>query len=425
MSVILTILFILTLIFISSYCSANETAMTAASKAKLHQLAKEGSPQAKIVKKLQEDTGLVISGLLLSNTLFNTFAAILTDNLFSDIFGDLGFFKGLLLSFGVGAILVLYAEISPKIIAIHNPEKILLRSSSILYMYCKLVKPLTLALNAIARYGLRLVGFKVRLDVSPHTSVEELKGVIDLHQGPGQDVLHERAMLKSILDLGSVQLNDIMIHRKNVSMICADEPTSIIVDQILSSPFTRIPLWKQDQDNIVGVVNSKALLRAVHSHKGNLDELNILSIATKPWFVPDSTDLLDQLRAFRERREHLALVVDEYGSFMGIVTLEDVLEEIVGDISDEHDIIVKGVRKQEDGSYIIDGSVTLRDLNREFEWGFDDDEAATLAGYIIHHARLIPQIGQTFFIGSYRFEILRRQRNQLTLIKVTLQDTLG
>jgi Mg2+/Co2+ transporter CorB len=419
---ILLLIVIISLILISSYCSANETAMTAASRAKIHQLSKEGNKQASIIKKLQEEVGLVISGLLLSNTILNTAVAFLFSTLFQEVFGDLSLWQDILLSFLVGSILVLSAEISPKIVAIHNPEKILLNAASILQVYIKLVKPLTQAFNVISRVALRLIGFKVRSNVGSHTSIEELRGVIDMHQGPGQDVVHERAMLKSILDLGSVQLDDIMIHRKSVSMICADDSPSDIVEQILSSPFTRIPLWRQDQDNIVGVINSKALLRAVHSHKGDLDQLDILSIASKPWFVPTNTDLLDQLRAFRERREHLCLVVDEYGSFMGIVTLEDVLEEIVGDISDEHDIIVKGVRKQDDGSFVIDGSVTLRDLNREYEWDLEDDEAATLAGYIIHHARLIPSVGQTFSIGHYRFEILRRQRNQLTLIKVVPQE---
>eukprot|EP01037_Dinobryon_pediforme_P017980 gene17980-18216_t len=192
-----------------------------------------------------------------------------------------------------------------------------------------------------------------------HASLDELKGVIDLHKGPGQDVAHERAMLKSILDLGSVQVGEIMVHRKNVTMLNADEPLSIIVDQ-------------GDPDNIIGIINAKALLRA-------------------PWFVPESTDLLDQLQAFRQRREHFSLVVDEYGVLMGIVTLEDILEEIVGDIADEHDITVRGVRPQVDGSYVVDGSVTIRDLNRQFDWNLPDEPAATVAGLLLYQVRMIPQ----------------------------------
>ncbi|MBI1954258.1 MAG: CBS domain-containing protein, partial [Proteobacteria bacterium] len=283
----------------------------------------------------------------------------------------------------------------------------------------KIMRPITVAINFIARQSLRLIGVKTRSDITSHTSIAELRGLIDMHQGPGQDVIHERAMLKSILDLRSVQLSEIMVHRKNITMINASDPFETIVDQILASPFTRIPLWKNDPDNIVGVINAKVLLRAVRAHKDKLEELDILSLAHKPWFVPESTDLLEQLQAFRERREHFALVVDEYGSLMGIVTLEDILEEIVGDITDEHDIAVKGVRQQADGSYIIDGSVTIRDLNRQFDWGLSDESAATLAGLIIYETRKIPETGQIFMLNGFRFEILRRQRNQITLVRVT------
>jgi Mg2+/Co2+ transporter CorB len=226
-------------------------------------------------------------------------------------------------------------------------------------------------------------------------------------------------MLKSILDLGSVQVSEIMIHRKNVTMIDASESPASIVEQVLASPFTRLPLWKGDPDNIIGVINAKALLRAVQSHAGNINDLDIESIATKPWFVPDSTDLLEQLQAFRSRREHFAIVVDEYGSLMGIVTLEDILEEIVGDISDEHDIAVRGVRPQADGSYVVDGSVTIRDLNRQFEWELPDEEASTIAGLVLYEIRQIPEVGQVFMLYGFRFEILRRHRNQIALLRIT------
>ncbi|MEI8296366.1 MAG: transporter associated domain-containing protein, partial [Alphaproteobacteria bacterium] len=216
-----------------------------------------------------------------------------------------------------------------------------------------------------------------------------------------------------------VQVDEIMVHRKNVTMIDVKRQTSEIVEQILSSPFTRIPLWKDDPDNIVGIIHAKALLRAVRAHLGDLSELNILAIAAKPWFVPNSTDLLNQLQVFRERREHFAIVVDEYGAFMGIVTLEDVLEEIVGEISDEHDILVRGVRPQSDGSYIVDGPITIRDLNRQCDWDLPDEPAATVGGLVLYEARLIPEVGQVFLLHGFRFEILRRHRNQITLLRIT------
>jgi Mg2+/Co2+ transporter CorB len=225
-------------------------------------------------------------------------------------------------------------------------------------------------------------------------------------------------MLHSILDLDDVPVSDIMIHRRNMTMLDADLPVEEIVNQALSSPHTRIPIYRGEPDNIVGVLHAKALLRAMHANQWKFDGLDIVALAGKPWFIPDSTDLLAQLEAFRSRHEHFAIVVDEYGGLMGIVTLEDILEEIVGDISDEHDIKVSGVTA-EDGSYVMDGTVTLRDLNREFGWQLPDEHASTVAGLVMYEARRIPMVGQVFVFYGFRFEILDRRRNQITRVKMT------
>ena len=226
-------------------------------------------------------------------------------------------------------------------------------------------------------------------------------------------------MLQSILELDDVGVEAIMTHRQTVTMIDIDGPPADIVNQTLASPFTRLPLYRGDPDNIVGILHAKALLREVHTIGDQLEDVDFSKIAANPWFIPDTTTLLDQLQAFRAKREHFAIVVDEYGAFKGIVTLEDILEEIVGSIEDEHDIAVSGVRPQADGTYVISGTVTLRDLNREFEWNLPDDQAATIAGLLLHASRRIPESGQVFTFYGYRFEILRRHRNQITSIRVT------
>jgi Mg2+/Co2+ transporter CorB len=210
-----------------------------------------------------------------------------------------------------------------------------------------------------------------------------------------------------------------MTHRKNIVTLDGGQPMQILLDQVIASPFTRLPLWRGDPDNIVGIVHSKALLRVLRDHDGKLDEAKIDALASAPWFIPDQTTLFDQLQAFRERREHFALVVDEYGALQGIVTLEDILEEIVGDISDETDVAVSGVKQQADGSYLVNGDVTIRDLNRDFDWRLPDENAVTLAGLILHESRMIPDAGQLFLFHGFRFEVLRRLRNQITLIKVS------
>ena len=266
--------------------------------------------------------------------------------------------------------------------------------------------------------------FGVKLDKKDgfFSRTEELRGAIALHEGDQESIQRERAMLKSVLDLAEVEVGAIMVHRKTVSMIDADDPPDDIVAQVLASPYTRLPLWRSNSDNIVGVIHAKELLRALQNRTGELADLDVPNLSTNPWFIPETTHLLDQLQAFRERHEHFALVVDEYGSLMGVVTLEDILEEIVGDISDEHDVSVSGLRRQPDGTYIVDGKFTIRDLNRQLDWSLPDEEAATVAGLILHESRRIPEVGQTFLFYGVRFEVLRRQRNQITAVRVMLHE---
>lgn len=416
MNIALIIFMIITFLLISSFFSACETAITAASKARFHQLAKEGDKRAAIIRHFQENLGYAISVFIGCNILLNTHAATLATELCNDYFGPIG---SKVAATVMGIIIWVYAEVMPKLLAIVHSESILLKSARFLRFVFNFFRPFNYAINWIARKSVGLVGIKITASQTDYqASVEELRGAIDLHTGHNQDVAHEKAMLKSILDLGSVNVSEIMIHRKNVTMLDASDSINSIVDQVLACPFTRLPLWKDNPDNVIGIVNTKALLRAVRSHPNSIDKLTIESIATKPWFVPESTDLLDQLHAFRARREHFSLVVDEYGALLGIVTLEDILEEIVGDITDEHDIAIKGVRPQEDGSYIVDGNVTLRDLNRQLEWSLPDEEAATLGGFILYETRTIPQVGQIFSLHGFKFEIIRRQKNQITMVKI-------
>ena len=199
----------------------------------------------------------------------------------------------------------------------------------------------------------------------------------------------------------------------------ADQPSQAIIREALESPYTRVPLWREDQENIIGILHAKDLLRAIGAESGNIESIDITELARPPWFVPETTSLIEQLNAFRERREHFALVVDEYGALMGLVTLEDILEEIVGEITDEHDVdSAATIRRESDGSFIVDGKVTLRDLNRHADWDLPDEEATTIAGLLIHEARRIPEVGESFDFHGLGFEVLRRQRNQITALRL-------
>jgi Mg2+/Co2+ transporter CorB len=275
------------------------------------------------------------------------------------------------------------------------------------------------AIEWLVRQILRLLGIRVGEEqaiLAPH---EEIRGTVDLlHREGGVEKL-DRDMMGGLLDLRDLTVSDVMVHRTEMLTVNVDDPTEDVVGAVLKAEFTRVPLWRDKPENIVGILHAKDLLRALKNAEGDLSQIDVMAIALPPWFVPDIRPLSDQLKAFRRRKTHFALVVDEYGEVEGLVTLEDILEEIVGDISDEHDTPVPGVRPQPDGSVNVDGSVPIRDLNRAMEWNLPDAEATTIAGLVIHEARSIPDAGQSFTFHGFRFSVLRKQRNRITALRIT------
>lgn len=403
------------LLVLSAFFSGSETALTAASRPFIHQLEQTGNRRAGIVRKLHEHKARLISALLLGNNLVNILASALATGIMIENFGAAGVVYATLV---MTLLVLVFSEIIPKTYAIRNANRMALAVGPLVRIIVLLLNPPVRFLLWIVRGIFKIFGSDIHGDEAVGGD-EELRGAIELHDGDETAVRHERAMLRSILDLTDVQVGEIMVHRRNLVTVDADLPPEKIVAQVLASQYTRIPLWRESPDNIVGVLHAKALFHAVQTREGSLEEMDIVALAGAPWFIPEYTPLLDQLLAFRERHEHFALVVDEYGSLMGIVTLEDILEEIVGDISDEHDVMVLGVRPQPDGSYVVDGEVTIRDLNRQFEWSLPDEEAATVTGLVLHETRRIPEVGQTFLFHDFRFEILRRQRHQITSVRIT------
>src|SRR5882724_9844502 len=411
-----TAIAIILLLVACAFFAGSETALTAASRPRLHELEQRGDRRAGIVNRLRRQMERVIGAILLGNILVNILASALATNLLIGLFGDRGVAYA---TAGMTVLILLFGEVLPKTYAINNPDRTALALAPIMRPIVALTSPLTRIVQWLVRLMLRLIGARATTDLGTDSTEAELRGAIDLHAESGGEVQQAGAMLHSILDLENVPVSDIMVHRRNVVTVNAEQPPAAIVEEILNSPHTRLPIWRGDPDNIIGVLHAKALLRAVQAHGGRVDGLDIAKLATPPWFIPETTSLLAQLQAFRSRREHFALVVDEYGALMGIVTLEDILEEIVGGIADEHDMKVEGVVQEEEGSFLVDGGVTLRDLNRELDWGLPDDQASTLAGLILHEARQIPLQGQVFTFYNLRFEILERQRNQIRKIRVT------
>ncbi|MBC7951518.1 MAG: HlyC/CorC family transporter [Rhodospirillaceae bacterium] len=403
------------LLLLLGFFAGSETALTVASKPLMHHLEKEGDHRAALFNRLLDRKERLLGSILLGNTLVHIFASAMATSVAITLFGD----AGVVYATGVMTVVVLvFCEILPKTFAIHHANAAALFIAPMMRVFVGIAGPTIHAIHLFVDALLRVFGARAARETDIEAAMMELRGAIEVHASE-VEVEEERKMLRSILDLDNVEVSDVMTHRKGAATIDADLAPADIVDQILKSPYTRMPLWRDNPDNIIGVVHAKDILRAVRALDGEVEKLDVAELASAPWFIPDSTTLLEQLTAFRKRREHFALVVDEYGTLMGIVTLEDILEEIVGDISDEHDIAVAGVRPQTNGSFVVDGTVTIRDLNRQFEWRLPDEEAATIAGLLLHESRQIPNVGQVFRFFGFRFEVLRRHRNQITSVRIT------
>ena len=419
MEVLITVLAIFALLLLSAFFSGSETALTAASRARMHNLERQGEDRARQVNALLDRKDRLIGTILLGNNLVNIGASALATSVLIGFFGDAGVAYATLV---MTLLVLIFAEVLPKTYAIHHSDRAALAIAPILAFFVLVLSPVVRTIQWIVRGTMRVFGIVYDTSLDTELAEQELRGAIDMHAASGEEQKHERAMLRSILDLADVEVEEIMTHRSNMLTIDAGLPPAKMVEEVLSSPYTRMPMWKDQPDNIIGVMHAKALLREVQAHEGKIDEIDVEGIAVDPWFIPESTDLLSQLQAFRNRHEHFAIVVDEYGELLGIVTLEDVLEEIVGEIEDEHDIVVEGVKQLEDDSVEVDGTVTIRDLNRMFDWSLPDEEASTIAGLVLHEARRIPDAGQAFAFHGFRFEIQERQRNQITQLRITPLD---
>jgi Mg2+/Co2+ transporter CorB len=408
---------IVLLLAFSAFFSGAETALTAASRPLMHQREISGDARAGLVNRLRRDKERLLGSILIGNNLVNILASVLATYALTDIFGSAGLAYATIV---MTATVVIFAEVLPKTYAITHADRMALAVAPAVRLIIIMLTPFARAVTITVRAILALCG--VRLGQTAAYAEEELRGAIELHRPTDRESRHERIMLHSILDLTDVEVGEVMVHRSNIVTVDAALPPAEIVREVVASPYTRIPLWRDKPDNIVGVLHAKALLKAVEEHGGNTASIDVAGLAAEPWFIPETTDLLSQLQAFRRRGEHFALVVDEYGDLLGIVTLEDILEEIVGDISDETDVPRRGIRPQRDGTIIADGDVTIRDLNRRFDWNLPDEEAATIAGFVLHESRMIPEPGQVFTFCDFHFEVLGRKGNRLTAVRITPPD---
>src|SRR3954471_21225790 len=412
----LTFSIVIGCLLVSAFFSASETALTGASRASMLRLAKQGNRDAAVVHSLMTMRERMIGALLLGNNIANIGASALATGVFTAWFGEVG----VLYATGVmTTLVVIFAEVLPKTIAINAPDRVSLVVARPMRATVFVLGPVLTVIEIIVRGLMRLIGFKVCANQPILSPTEPLPGAADLLHHEGKFEKQDRDMLGGLLDLRELQVSDVMVHRTEMVMVNADLPPEELVREVLATEYTRIPLWREKPENIIGVLHAKDLLRAIRASEGDTSKIDVSTTALPPWFVPEMRSVSEQLKAFRRRKTHFALVVDEYGEVEGMVTLEDILEEIVGDISDEHDVVVAGVRAQPDGSVVVDGSVPIRDLNRAMNWHLPDEEATTVAGLVIHEARSIPERGQNFTFHGCRFRVLRRERNRITALKIT------
>ncbi len=411
----LTFVSIFGLLAASAFFSGTETALTATSRARMHTLESNGDDRAGLVNRLIDRRDRLIGALLIGNSGVNILASSLTTSLFLSLFGESGVAIATII---VTVLVVVFSEVLPKSWAISAPDRFALAVARPTRIFVAVVGPISTGINYFVRHVLGLFGVTLSNESSMLSAHEEIRGAVDLLHREGSVVKADRDRLGGVLDLGELEVSDIMIHRTAMRAVNADDKPEVIVKTILESPYTRMPLWRGSIDNIIGLVHAKDLLRALAEPNVEPENLDIVKIAQKPWFVPDSTNLKDQLNAFLRRKMHFAVVVDEYGEVQGIVTLEDILEEIVGDIADEHDIEIQGVRAEADGSIVVDGSVPIRDLNRALDWDLPDEEATTIAGLVIHESMTIPEERQAFTFHGKRFIIMKREKNRITKLRI-------
>ncbi|MEM9015263.1 MAG: HlyC/CorC family transporter [Pseudomonadota bacterium] len=416
-SILAPVGFIAGLLVLSGFFSGSETALTATSKARMHKLANDGDRRAARVNRLIQDRERLIGAILLGNNLVNILATSLATSLLISIFGATGL-ANVIATATMTILVLVFSEVLPKTAAISRPDPFAMTVAPIMRWVVFIFAPITHIVQMIVRAVLKLVGFDVSSDSAVFTAQEELLGAIDLHHSEGRVDKEARDLIRGALELDDLKVEEIMVHRKSIEMLDLDRPTDEVIRQALKSPHTRLPLYRQNPDDVTGVLHAKDLLRALWDAEGDPGKIDFNEIARPPYFVPETTPLQEQLNAFKTKQEHFALVVDEYGAIMGLVTMEDILEEIVGEIEDEYDSPVQGVRPQADGSLNVDGDVTIRDLNRAMDWTMPDAEAVTVAGLVIHEGQCIPEVGQTFSFHGFRFKILRRRRNQITAIKI-------
>ena len=415
--IIVLFIAIIILLVLSAFFSGSETALTASTRSRLTGLRMKGRKNAKVAIELLNKKESLIGAILLGNNLVNILASALATSLLIKLFGNTGVAYAVII---MTILIVIFAEILPKSYAIANAEKLALLVSPILKPLVFVLAPITWIMEKIVFSILNFIGIKHDKNSRSLSVEDEIRGTVDLHHKEGRLFKLDKDMVTGILDLSEITVEDVMVHRSNIFMVNIDENPEKIIIQVTDSPHTRIPVWKDNNENIIGLIHAKNLLKMLNQKNGKeISREDIKNSLIKTWFVPETTSLKDQLQMHLRRKIKLAMVVDEYGALKGMISLEDIIEEIVGDISDEHDIDLSDVIREKDGSLTVNGTTEIRNINRNYGWDLPDEEANTISGLIINESRSFPKKGQIFQFYGFKFEILEIYKNTISKIRIS------
>ena len=406
---IIEIIGIFFLLLLSAFFSSSETAITRISDVKIYQWGENKNRKYIKAKELMKSREKVIGILLLGNNIVNILASALATSILIGLFGDKGIIYATLI---MTTLIFIFSEVLPKTYAIRESEKLILYASPFIKIFIFILSPINFLVQNLVSSILNITNKETK----NNDWKQNLRGAILLANNKGDVRKPDRIMLESILDLHEVKVSEIMTHRKNIEGINISENIDLIIDLALKSRFTRLPLWKDNADNIIGTLHVKDLLRARNTNTNLL----INDIMQKPQFISENTSLSEQLNNFKKETIQMAFVIDEYGDLQGLISLEDILEEIVGEIFDEFDKQIAGPEILSDKSVVVDGAMTIRDLNRSMDWKLPDEEASTIAGLVIDIAQKLPSINETIKIDKFHFTVLERQRTRITKINIKL-----
>ncbi len=419
-SILLGIL-VLALILLSAFFSLAEIALTTCSRAKIHRMTKDGDKRAIRVEKLLQKSESAMSTILLCNNAINILASAIATSVLIKIFGETGVIYATII---MTILVLVFGEIAPKTYALKHAERLILFSAGFVLWLVTVFYPFTKGIQNIIDKTFELFSPSVK-HTQQHkltSDLEEIRGTIELKHKAGSIVKYDKDMLDSILDLGETEIINVMIHRKNMASIDIEQSLDKILKRAFEINHSRIPLWRGDEDNIVAILNMRKLITLLHDNHGDVNKINLKQFTSEPWFVPSSNTLKNQLVAFKKKKEKFALVIDEYGALMGVITLEDILEEIVGDIDEKDDNQSRlRITKYKDGSYKISGELPVRDINRKLNWDLPevDENAATLAGLLISRIERIPEEKEECGFDNFKFKVLKMKQNKIMVLRVT------